>query len=154
MSAWRWHHSIKEFPMKLDLIIISSVVSALLPLPACGEAEARRSPITVHLLDTSRGQPAAAVTVILEQADGKEWREVAKGKTDGAGRIETLLPRSKAVVAGVYRVTFESGAYFAERNTKTFYPRITVIFEVVDPKEHYHIPLLLSPFAYSTYRGS
>lgn len=128
---------------------------ALSALPVGGEAESpARSPITVHVLDTSRGKPAAGVAVILEQADAKEWRELAKGKTDGDGRIETLLPKNKPVSAGIYRITFESGAYFAESKTKTFYPRITVMFEITDPKEHHHVPLLLSPFGYSTYRGS
>lgn len=140
--------------MKLDLCIIPLSLGAMLTLPVCGGVEAGRSSITVHVLDTSRGKPAAGIAVILEQADGKEWRELAKGKTDGDGRIETLLPKSKPVLAGIYRITFESGAYFAESKTKTLYPRITVLFEVVEPKEHYHIPLLLSPFGYSTYRGS
>ena len=140
--------------MKLALFIMPWSVGAILALPVYAGAEAGRSPITVHVLDTSRGKPAAGVAVILEQADGKEWRELAKGKTDGDGRIETLLPKSKPLSAGIYRATFESGAYFAQSKTKTFYPRITVLFEVVDPKENYHIPLLLSPFGYSTYRGS
>lgn len=140
--------------MKLDLFIIPLSLAAMFTLPVYGGAETERGPITIHVLDTSRGKPAAGVAVILEQADGKEWRELAKGKTDGDGRIDSLLPKNKSVVAGIYRVTFESGAYFAETKTKTFYPRITVVFEVVDPQEHYHIPLLLSPFGYSTYRGS
>lgn len=140
--------------MKLDLFILPSFVGTLLTLPVCGGEEAGRSPITVHVLDTSRGSPAPGVAVMLEQADGKEWRELARGKTDADGRIESILPRNKPVTAGIYRVTFESGAYYAERHTRTFYPRITVFFEVVDPKDHYHIPLLLSPFGYSTYRGS
>lgn len=142
--------------MKLEflVIIIPLFLSTMLTPPICGGAEVERSPITIHVLDTSRGKPAAGVTVTLEQSDVKEWREMAKGKTDGHGRIETLLPKNQPVVAGVYRVTFESGTYFAESKTRTFYPRITVLFEIVDPKEHYHIPLLLSPFGYSTYRGS
>jgi 5-hydroxyisourate hydrolase len=141
-----------EMPMKLFILPLS--LAAMLALPVCGGDEAGRSPITVHVLDTSRGKPAAGLAVVLEQAEGKEWRELAKGKTNGDGRIEALLPKNKPVAAGIYRVTFESGDYFAESKTKTFYPRITVIFEVADPKEHYHIPLLLSPFGYSTYRGS
>ena len=139
--------------MKLGWWVYSCAVSAMLVLPITG-AEPERSPITIHVLDTSRGKPAVGVAVVLEQADGKEWRELARGKTDGDGRVAALLPKGKSVAAGVYRVTFESGAYFAESKTRTFYPRITVLFEVVDPKEHYHIPLLLSPFGYSTYRGS
>jgi len=140
--------------MLFKRFIIPLSLSAVLALPVWGGAEAARSPITVHVLDTSRGKPAAGMAVLLEQADGKEWRELARGKTDGDGRIETLLPRNKPIAAGVYRVTFESGAYFAGSKTRTFYPRITILFEVVDPKEHYHIPLLLSPFGYSSYRGS
>jgi len=140
--------------MKLNMLIIPSSLAAIITLPVCGGAEIGRGPITVHVLDTSRGKPAAGLTVVLEQADGKEWRELSKGKTDGGGRIETLLPKNKPVPAGIYRITFESGAYFAESKTKTFYPRITVIFEIADPKEHYHVPLLLNPFGYSTYRGS
>jgi len=147
-------HGMMEIPMKLDMFLIPLSLATMLTLPVCGGAEAERSPITVHVLDTSRGKPAAGLAVVLEQGDGKEWRELAKGKTDADGRIETFLPKSKPVVAGIYRVTFESGDYFAERKTRTFYPRIIIIFEVVDPKEHYHVPLLLSPFGYSTYRGS
>ena len=94
------------------------------------------------------------MSVLLERAEGKQWQEVAKGKTDDNGRIEKLLPGDKPVAAGVYRLTFDSGAYFAASKTKTFYPRIVVTFEIEDPKEHYHVPLILSPFGYSTYRGS
>lgn len=129
-------------------------VHVMLTLAAHGAEETERSPVTIHVLDTSRGKPAASVAVMLEQADGKEWREAAKGKTDKNGRIDNLLPRNKPLVPGIYRITFESGAYFAESKTKTFYPQITVYFEIADPTEHYHIPLLLSPFGYSTYRGS
>jgi 5-hydroxyisourate hydrolase len=139
--------------MKMDVLVIPILVSAMLTLPAHGE-ETERSPITIHVLDTSLGKPAAGVSVIIEQADGKEWREAARGKTDKNGRINNILPKNKPLVAGIYRITFESAAYFAESKTETFYPRITVYFEVVDPLEHYHIPLLLSPFGYSTYRGS
>jgi 5-hydroxyisourate hydrolase len=140
--------------MNLKVFILGLSLIATLSLPVCAEPDAGRSPITVHVLDTSRGKPATGLTVVLEQTDGKEWRELARGKTDGDGRIETLLPKNKPVAAGIYRITFESGAYFAESKTKTFYPRIPVIFEITDPKEHYHVPLLLSPFGYSTYRGS
>jgi 5-hydroxyisourate hydrolase len=139
--------------MKLALLTVSVAAVALF-LPAGSSAEAERAPITIHVLDTARGKPAAGIVVILERANGQEWRELGKGKTDGNGRIETILPKGQPVVAGTYRITFESGAYFAEQKVKTFYPRVVVLFEVVDPKEHYHIPLLLSPFGYSTYRGS
>jgi 5-hydroxyisourate hydrolase len=140
--------------MNLKMFVLGLSLIGLLSLPVWAEPDGGRSPITVHVLDTSRGKPATGLTVVLEQADGKEWRELARGKTDSDGRIETLLPKNKAVAAGIYRITFESGAYFAESKTKTFYPRIPVIFEITEPKEHYHVPLLLSPFGYSTYRGS
>lgn len=139
--------------MRLGLFVALSLAVAA-AAPAGSTAEPERSPITIHVLDTSRGKPAAGLAVVLEQANGNEWRELAKGKTDADGRIDTLLPKGKPVAAGTYRITFDAGAYFAESKTKTFYPRIPVIFEVADPKEHYHIPLLLSPFGYSTYRGS
>jgi 5-hydroxyisourate hydrolase len=124
-------------------------------LPAGGEAEPpSRSPITIHVLDTGRGKPAVGIAAVLERAEGETWRQVGTAKTDDHGRIDKLLPADKPVVAGVYRLTFDSGAYFAASKTKTFYPQIVVIFQIDDPKEHYHVPLILSPFGYSTYRGS
>ncbi len=123
-------------------------------LPAGGEAAPpARSPITVHVLDTSRGKSATGLAVVLEQAEGKGWRKLAEAKTDDNGRIEKLLPASKPLAAGVYRLIFDSGAYFSATKTKTFYPRIVVIFEIEGGKGHYHIPLAPSPFGYSTYRG-
>jgi len=140
--------------MHLNWFVLGLSLTVPLSLPVCAEPDTGRSPITVHVLDTGRGKPATGLTVVLEQAEGKGWRELARGKTDGDGRIETLLPKNKAIAAGIYRITFESGAYFAENKTKTFYPRIPVLFEITEAKEHYHVPLLLSPFGYSTYRGS
>jgi 5-hydroxyisourate hydrolase len=122
--------------------------------PGSGEAEPERSPITVHVLDSSRGKPAAGMAVVLERAKGDEWQRIAQGKTDGNGRIEKLLPSDKPVEPGVYRLRFESGVYFAESKTRTFYPHIVITVEIENPKEHYHVPLILSPFGYSTYRGS
>ena len=123
-------------------------------LPAGGEADGpTRSPITVHVLDTSLGKPAAGLTVVLERAEGKEWRQLGTGKTDAQGRIDNLLAKDQPLPIGVCRLTFESGAYFGVTKTKTFYPRITVIFEIDDTTQHYHMPLTLSPFGYSTYRG-
>jgi 5-hydroxyisourate hydrolase len=119
-----------------------------------GEAEPARNPITVHVLDSSRGRPAADLAVFLEQAKGDEWQPAARSKTDANGRIENLLPSDKPLEAGVYRLRFETGAYFTASKTKTFYPTIVITFEIENPKEHYHIPLILSPFGYSTYRGS
>jgi 5-hydroxyisourate hydrolase len=138
---------------RIRLLLALSWV-ALSGLPVGGEGEAPAgSPITVHALDTSRGKPAVGLPVVLEQAEGDDWRKIATARTDDKGRIEKLLPADKPLAAGVYRLTFDSAAYFAASKTKTFYPQIVVIFQIEDPKEHYHLPLILSPFGFSTYRG-
>lgn len=111
-----------------------------------------RSHITTHVLDAARGVPASGVEVTLEHADGGSWTTVATCRTDADGRINDLGPEH--VAAGRYRVTFDTGSYFAAQGTKTFYPEATIVFEFDDEAAHYHVPLLLSPFAYSTYRGS
>jgi 5-hydroxyisourate hydrolase len=93
--------------------------------------------------------------VTLEKlAHAGEWKRVAQDKTDGDGRAGELLPPGSAPEAGTYRLTFMTGVYFGMHNLQGFYPQVSVIFEIADPKEHYHVPLLLSPYGYSTYRGS
>ena len=111
------------------------------------------SGITTHVLDTSRGGPAVGVAVRLEVLEGTDWREVGSGRTDADGRLKTLLPTG-TLAAARYRITFDTGRYFKRRGTDTFYPSVTVTFDVSAPNQHYHVPLLLSPFGYSTYRGS
>lgn len=111
-----------------------------------------RSHITTHVLDSVTGRPAAAISVVLEQHTHGGWREVATAQTDADGRVSELGP--EAVAAGRYRITFDTGSYFAARDQATFYPHVTIVFELDDESAHYHVPLLLSPFAYSTYRGS
>ncbi len=112
------------------------------------------SHITTHVLDVSLGRPAANVAVILEaQSSRGEWAEVTRGATDVDGRLRDW-PVAKAVPAGTYRLMFDTRAYFSSRNIETLYPQVVIVFEVRDAQEHYHIPLLLSPFGYSTYRGS
>ena len=113
------------------------------------------SPITTHILDTSAGRPAANVAVRLEFGDGDGgWQPVAAGTTDGDGRISDLLPPGTAFAAGLYRLTFEVGSYFQDSGVKSFYRQVPIVFAIEDPAQHYHVPLLLSPFGYSTYRGS
>ncbi|HUA07312.1 MAG TPA: hydroxyisourate hydrolase [Solirubrobacteraceae bacterium] len=104
------------------------------------------SGITTHVLDTSRGRPAAGVPVVLERAVNSGWETVGSGTTDTDGRARDLL--SSALEAGRYRLTFDTGAY------SHFYPEVTITFVVDGGEDHYHVPLLLSPFGYSTYRGS
>ena len=109
--------------------------------------------ITTHILDTSRGKPASGVLVTLERcvADGS-WTPVGHGETDEDGRAHSLTGDS--VENGTYRLTFDVGTYFRERHVETFYPEAIIVFNVSDGAQHYHVPLLLSPWGYSTYRGS
>ena len=111
------------------------------------------SPITTHVLDTARGRPAAGVPIRLEQQLGAEWREVGRGQTNDDGRLPTLMPEG-SLQAAVYRITFDTGAYFQKQQTRGFYPTVSIVFDIQSPKEHYHVPLLISPYGYSTYRGS
>jgi 5-hydroxyisourate hydrolase len=108
------------------------------------------SAITTHVLDTSRGQPAAGVVVRLERGAAV----LASGRTDADGRLRDLLPEHVALTPGVYRLVFDTGVYFRDQAVEAFYPHVAIDFEVRDAAQHYHVPLLLSPFGYSTYRGS
>jgi 5-hydroxyisourate hydrolase len=108
--------------------------------------------ITTHVLDVARGRPAAGVAVTLEIAEGTTWGRVGQGVTDADGRARDLLPAGTPLQRGTYRLRFATGDYHAPDGG--FYPQVTVEFAVRDPAEHHHVPLLLSPFGYSTYRGS
>jgi len=110
--------------------------------------------ITTHVLDTSRGRPAAGVPVVLEVREGDGWREVGRASTDTDGRARQLLPPDQTLVAGTWRLTFDLAAWFAAQGIEAFYPEASIVFLVRDPGQHHHVPLLLSPFGYSTYRGS
>ena len=112
------------------------------------------SAVTTHILDTSRGRPATGVLVVLERRSGAIHQELGRGTTDADGRLRTLLPSGSPVVPGIYRLTFHTAAYFAREGIEAFYPEVTIAFEIRDPTQHYHVPLLLNPFGYSTYRGS
>lgn len=111
--------------------------------------------ISTHVLDAAHGRPAAGVAVRLARrtADGA-YTEVADGRTDADGRLRDWGGTDPGGTAGVYRLTFDTGGYFAARGLATFYPEVAVVFEISEPGAHHHVPLLLSPFAYSTYRGS
>jgi 5-hydroxyisourate hydrolase len=103
--------------------------------------------LSTHVLDAALGRPATAVGVRLEHAG----TVLAEERTDDDGRVREL---ATDLPAGTYRLTFATGAYFAATGRSTFYPEVVVAFTVADAGEHHHVPLLLSPFAYSTYRGS
>ena len=111
--------------------------------------------ITTHVLDTARGRPAAGVPVVLEQRAGSdEWRRIGAGETDADGRLRTLMTDAALFQPGVYRLIFDTGRYFRSQSAPAFYPQVVVVFETAAGESHYHVPLLVSPFGYSTYRGT
>ncbi len=112
------------------------------------------SAITTHVLDVSRGSPARGVPITLERQTATGWEIIGQGATDDDGRLRNLLAPGSVFEPGSYRLTFDTGAYFAGQGIEGFYPQATVVFTVRDTAQHYHVPLLLSPFGYSTYRGS
>src|SRR5262245_38078322 len=112
------------------------------------------SAITTHILDTSLGRPAAGVPVTLEVEAAGGWKLVGKGTSNADGRISDLVPSETTLPAGIYRLIFDTAKYFGAQHIEGFYPQVTIVFKLQDPSQHYHVPLLLSPFGYSTYRGS
>jgi len=112
------------------------------------------SSITSHVLDTALGRPAQGVDLVLELEVQGAWRALGGEATNADGRARHLLPEGHILAAGIYRITFDVAPYFARLGQKSFYPHVEVVFRVENPDQHYHIPLLLSPFGYSTYRGS
>jgi len=112
------------------------------------------SGITTHVLDTSRGKPASGVPVLLEIRADDGWREIGRAETDADGRARQLLPSDSPLTAGTWRLTFDVGKYFESQGVESFYPEASIVFIIRDPGQHYHVPLLLSPYGYSTYRGS
>jgi 5-hydroxyisourate hydrolase len=112
------------------------------------------SEISTHVLDISAGKPATGVPVTLEaEVKGGGWKELSRGDTDADGRLR-FASSPGSVSEGIYRLTFETQTYFQARKIEGLYPRVCVVFQVRNAQERYHIPLLLSPFGYSTYRGS
>jgi 5-hydroxyisourate hydrolase len=109
--------------------------------------------ISTHVLDITRGRPAQRVPVTLERKEGEAYVPVNAGSTDADGRVKELVPEGK-LETGTYRITFDTGAYFAAQGVEGFYPEASIVFVIRDPEAHYHVPLLLSAFGYSTYRGS
>ena len=113
----------------------------------------RMSSISTHVLDTSRGKPAVGVPVRLERKNSTEWLLLGRGETDGDGRCSNLL-QTAALVVGTYRLIIDTSSYFQLQSIPYLYPEITITFIVGDTEAHYHIPLLLGPNTYTTYRGS
>jgi 5-hydroxyisourate hydrolase len=111
------------------------------------------SQLTTHILDTTKGKPAQGVSIILYQQKNDNWTELVNGITNADGRIPNLLPKETILEPGTYKMKFEVMGYFDKAGIASFYPFVEIVFDITT-KEHYHIPLLLSPFGYSTYRGS
>ena len=109
--------------------------------------------ITTHVLDTAAGRPGRAIEIELEHHDAGSWHRIGAGVTDDDGRLRTLTPAGP-VAPGVYRLRFHTGAYFQAQQQLGFFPVVEIQFTVADGAQHYHVPLLLSPYGYSTYRGS
>jgi 5-hydroxyisourate hydrolase len=116
------------------------------------------SRLTTHVLDTANGRPAAGMTIDLDARSGEGWRRIATVRTDADGRPEAPLLDGEAMKAGRYRLVFHVAEYFARAGAAPadppFLERVPVEFGIADPRQHYHVPLLCSPWSYSTYRGS
>jgi len=113
------------------------------------------SGISTHVLDTARGKPAARVPLRLERQDAAgNWQQIGAGETDNDGRCAQLLPDNERLREGVYRLTLDTGKYFAAQDIAGLYPVVEITFTARAGDTHFHIPLLLSPNGYTTYRGS
>ena len=110
--------------------------------------------ITTHILDLSIGKPATGVRVVLSSIEDGHRTTIAAGITDADGRLRDLIPKGKVLEAAIYELAFETGVYFMARGELPFHPHVTVTFEINDASAHYHVPLLISPYGYTTYRGS
>jgi len=111
------------------------------------------SQITTHVLDTTIGKPGEGILIQLQENKNDQWQTIAEGTTNADGRIADLLDKETVLQPAIYRMLFHTGKYFTSKNQKAFYPIVMIHFETID-ESHYHIPLLLNPFGYSTYRGS
>ena len=112
------------------------------------------SQITTHILDTTRGLPAINVPITLFSKNGNDWQEINNGVTNNDGRLPGLIAEGEKLPAGIYRMHFATAVYFKDNKEEGFYPYVDIVFEIDATGTHYHIPLLLTAYGYSTYRGS
>lgn len=129
-------------------------ITAALALASLSGMALAANPLSVHILDLQSGQPTAGVTVTLEQKQDMDWKQLSSGVTNAQGRITDMYPANTPMQAGDYRIVFRTGEHYARLKQETFFPEIPVQFHVEKTDQHYHIPLLLSPFGFSTYRGN
>lgn len=111
------------------------------------------SQITTHVLDTAIGLPGANISIRLQAKQNNIWQTIAQGITNTDGRISDLLPQERNLKPATYKMVFDTGSYYANQNLKTFYPEVEIQFSTFD-ETHYHVPLLINPFGFNTYRGS
>jgi 5-hydroxyisourate hydrolase len=109
--------------------------------------------LSTHILDTALGKPVAGIALVLSRETGNGWHEIGIGATDADGRCRTLLGEN-TLERATYKLRFETAPYFAAQNVDGLYPYVEIVFRIVDPSQHYHIPLLLAANGYTTYRGS
>ncbi|WP_064359140.1 hydroxyisourate hydrolase [Raoultella ornithinolytica] len=133
---------------------MKSLIASIISLLSFSTLAAPEGTLSVHILNQQTGLPSQGVQVELDKQQGSSWQHIASGKTDADGRIKTLYPRADNMEPGIYKVTFKTGEYFKINNMSTFFPVIPVIFNVTKQNQKLHIPLLLSQYGYSTYRGS
>ena len=110
--------------------------------------------ISTHILDTVRGRPAAAIPVTLEERRGDTWVVIGSAESDADGRVRSLVPAGREISPGTHRLRFDLFDYTLTQDRPAFFPWVEVTFRIEDPSEHYHVPLLLSAFGYTTYRGT
>lgn len=129
--------------------------SFILCCSALGLVHAQDSILSSHILDISRGAPAQNVSITLEKKVNNEWSALETVKTNQDGRVNFMtIHMNDPATIGIYRLNFQTQSYFKEHKVETFYPEVDVIFEIKDETSHYHVPITLSPYGYSTYRGS
>ncbi len=132
---------------KITVIRLNKLIAGL------SEKADMSSHITTHALDTSIGTPASNMMITLKEFRNDDWKPISVGVTNSDGRIGDVLPAGRKLSIGNYMMIFNTKAYYENHNQKGFYPEVTIQFEITDTS-HYHIPLLINPFGYSTYRGS
>lgn len=136
------------------MMSFKSLCAGLALCGASAVAFAAANPLSVHVLNLQDGLPSTGVKVLLEKQSGKDWTPLSTGTTNEQGRIPALYPEGQTLEKGNYRVTFKTGEWFTEHKTASFFPEVPVIFAVDGTVPHYHIPLLVSPYGFSTYRGN
>lgn len=135
-------------------LLAAGLATLLLASGPSVQAAATDNPLSVHVLHLQDGLPSPGVDVSLERQDGARWLPLNHATTNAQGRITALAPAGEALAPGVYRVVFHTGAWYAKAGVSSFFPEVPVVFRVDGAVKHTHIPLLLSPYGFSTYRGN